>query len=201
MVTISSIILIIALVVSLFTAWFTIFRRGSVRSTHPSFVAFRYDFLDKPFALAKVFLRTLLFSTGKRGLVIENLFLRVREGTRSEEFSFWGYGDKDLVRGSGIFVPETGVVTNHHFNPLQTDNLFRFSHGTYRLELVAKLVAKKRLISLWEIKLNVPSGVYDTRIARDTAIFFNWSPEQQCYVASIENRSGFINAYSDPTES
>ena len=67
MVTISSIISIIALVVSLFTAWFTIFRRGSVRSTHPSFVAFRYDFLDKPFALAKIFLRTLLFSTGKRG--------------------------------------------------------------------------------------------------------------------------------------
>ena len=116
--TISSIISITALVVSLFTAWLTIFRRGSVRSTHPSFVAIRYDFLNKPFTLAKVFLRTLLFSTGKRGLVIENLFLRVREGERSEEFSFWGYGDKDLVRGSGIFVPETGVVTNHHFNPL-----------------------------------------------------------------------------------
>lgn len=199
--TISSIISITALVVSLFTAWLTIFRRGSVRSTHPSFVAIRYDFLNKPFALAKVFLRTLLFSTGKRGLVIENLFLRVREGERSEEFSFWGYGDKDLVRGSGIFAPETGVVTNHHFNPLQTDNLFRFSQGTYRLELLAKLVAKKRLISLWEIELNVPPGVYDTRIARDTAIFFNWSPEQQCYIASIENRSGFINTYSDPTES
>jgi len=186
--TISSIISIIALVVSLFTAWLTIFRRGSVCSTQPSFVAFRYDFSDKPFALAKVFLRTLLFSTGKRGWVIENLFLRVKEGTRSEEFSFWGYGDKDLVRGSGIFVPETGVVTNHHFNPLQTDNLFRFSHGTYRLELVAKLVAKKRLISLWEIKLDVPSGVFDTRIDGNTAIYFNWSPERKCYVPTIENR-------------
>jgi len=194
---ISSIISIIALVVSLLTAWLTIFRRGSVRCTQPSFIAFRYDFLNKPFALAKIFLRILLFSTGKRGWVVENLFLRVKEGSRSEEFSFWGYGDKDLVRGSGIFVPETGVVTNHHFNPLQTDNLFQFSHGTYRLELVAKLVAKKRLISLWEIELDVPSGVFDTRIDGNTAIFFNWSPERKCYVASIENHSGLIKAYSE----
>jgi hypothetical protein len=146
--TISPIVSIIALAVSVFTLWYTILRRGSVRSTHPSFIALRYDFVDKPVAQAKVFLRTLLFSTGKRGLVIENLFLRVSEGARSEEFSFWGYGDKDLVRGSGICVPEIGVVTYHHFNPLHTEKLFRFTQGTYTLELVAKVVAKKQLVSL-----------------------------------------------------
>ena len=199
--TISPVVSTIALIVSLITAWFTIFRRGSVRSTHPSFVAFRYDFVDKPVVQAKVFLRTLIFSTGKRGLVIESLFLRVREGTRFEEFSFWGYGDKDLVRGSGIFVPETGVVTNHHFNPLHTENLFRFSHGTYRLELAAKLVARKRLVSLWTIELDVPAGTYDTSIARETVVFFNWSPEEQRYISSVEKRSGFTNAFSDPAES
>jgi hypothetical protein len=198
---ISPIVSVVALCVSLFTLWFTILRRGSVRSTHPSFVAFRYDFVDKPVAQAKIFLRTLLFSTGKRGLVIESLFLRVSEGTRFEEFSFWGYGDKDLVRGSGIFVPETGVVTNHHFNPLHTDSLFRFSHGIYKLELVAKLVARKRLVSLWSIDLDVPSGPFDTSIARETAMFFNWSPQERCYIGSVEKRSGFVNAYSDPTES
>jgi hypothetical protein len=199
--TISPVVSTIALIVSLITAWFTILRRGSVRSTHPSFVAFRYDFVDKPVVQAKVFLRTLIFSTGKRGLVIESLFLRVREGARFEEFSFWGYGDKDLVRGSGIFVPETGVVTNHHFNPWHTEKLFRFSHGTYRLELVAKLVARKRLVSLWTIELDVPAGTYDTSIARETVVFFNWSPEEQRYISSVEKRSGFTNAFSDPTES
>jgi hypothetical protein len=124
----------------------------------------------------------------------------VREGTRSEEFSLWGYGDKELVRGSGIFVPETGVVTNHHFNPLHTENLFRFSHGTYRLELVAKLVNRKRLVELWNIALDVPTGAYDSKIARETALFFNWSPEAKCYIGSIEKRSGFINVFSDQTE-
>lgn len=199
--TISPVVSIVALIVSLFTAWYTIFRRGSVRSTHPSFIAFRYDFVDKPVVQAKVFLRTLLFSTGKRGLVIENLFLRVSEGPRAEEFSFWGYGDKDLVRGSGIFVPEVGVVTNHHFNPLHTEKFFWFTQGTYTLELVAKLVARKRLVSLWTIQLDVPSGAYDTSIPRERAVFFNWSPEERCYVASVEKRSGYINAFSDPTES
>jgi hypothetical protein len=71
--------------------------------------------------------------------VIESLFLRVGGGARSEEFSFWGYGDKDLVRGSGIFVPETGVVTNHHFNPLHTDSLFgsHTGHTSWSLSLTS----------------------------------------------------------------
>lgn len=198
--TISPVVSIIALVVSLFTLWYTILRHGSVRSTHPSFIAFRYDFIDKPVAQAKVFLRTLLFSTGKRGLVIENLFLRVSEGARSEEFSFWGYGDKDLVRGSGIFVPEIGVVTYHHFNPLNTEKLFWFTQGTYTLELVAKVVSKKRLVSLWSIQLDVPAGAYDANIPRDRAIYFNWSPEERRYVASVEKRSGHMNAFTEPME-
>jgi len=199
--TISPIVSVIALTLSLFTLWFTILRRGSVRSTHPSFVAIKYDFVDKPVVQAKVFLRMLLYSTGKRGLVIETLFLRVSEGGRTEEFSFWGYGEKDLVRGSGIFVPETGVVTNHHFNPLRTDTLFRFSHGSYKLELLAKLVAHRRSVSLWSIALEVPPGAFDRSIARDTAVYFNWSPEEQRYVASVEKRSGFVNGFSDPAES
>lgn len=197
---ISPIISVVALCVSIFTAWFTIFRRGVVRSTHPSFIALRYDFVDKPVPQAKIFLRTLLYSTGKRGSVIESLFLRVAEGERSEEFSFWGYGDKDLVRGSGIFVPETGVVTNHHFNPLHTESLFRFSHGTYKIELVAKLVGRKRLVSLWSILLDVPLSVFDQRIGQDAAVYYNWSPEENRYLASVEKRSDSVRTFSDSTE-
>jgi hypothetical protein len=52
----------IALVVSLFTLWLTVLRRGTVRSTHPTFVAFRYDFVDKKVPQAKIFFRSLLAS-------------------------------------------------------------------------------------------------------------------------------------------
>lgn len=195
---ISPIVSVVALVVSVFTAWFTIFRRGTIRSTHPSFVAFRYDFVEKKVPQAKIFLRALLFSTGKRGHVIESLFLRVREASRRAEFSFWGYGDKDLVRGSGLFVPETGVATNHHFNPVDPDVLFRFSPGSYTLELVAKLIGRARLVPLWNITLEMPAGPFDSSIARETAVFFSWSPEQNRYISSVEKRSGSVYALSDP---
>jgi hypothetical protein len=185
---ISPTVSILALCISLFTAWFTIFRRGTVRSTQPSFIAFRYDFVGKSQPQAKIFLRTLLFSTGKRGIVIENLFLRVKEGSRTEEFSFWGYGDKDLVRGSGMFVGENGVVTYHHFNPINSEGLFLFKQGIYELELVSKLIDRNHLVTLSKIVLDVPSGAFDTNISPDTAIYFNWSSEKQSYITSIEKR-------------
>jgi len=195
---ISPIVSVVALAVSLFTLWFTVLRRGTVRSTHPSFIAFRYDFVGTKVPLAKIFLRALLVSTAKRGQVVESLFLRVREGSRYAEFSFWGHGDKELVRGSGLFVPETGVVTNHHFNPLDTETLFLFSGGIYTLELVAKIIGREPLKALWRIDLEMPSDVFGATIAREKAVFFSWSPEQRRYVATVESRSGSIHALSDP---
>jgi hypothetical protein len=195
---ISPVVSAVALVLSLFTLWFTALRRGTVRSTHPSFIAFRYDFVGTKAPQAKIFFRALLFSTGKRGQVIESLSLRVREGSRQAEFSFWGLGDKDLIRGSGLFVPETGVATNYHFNPIDSETLFLFSGGSYSLELVAKLVGRERLVSLWSVALEVPAGVFGSIIAREKAIFYSWSPEQRAYVASIESRSGSVHALSDP---
>jgi len=194
----SPIVSAVALVVSLFTLWFTALRRGTVRSTHPSFIAFRYDFVGKKVPQAKIFFRALLFSTGKRGQVVESLFLRVHEGSRAVEFSFWGLGDKDLIRGSGLFVPETGVATNHHFNPIDSESIFLFSGGSYSLELVAKLVGQESLASLWKVTLDVPAGAFGSTIAREKAIFYSWSPETRSYVTSVEDRSGSIHALSDP---
>lgn len=194
----SPIISAVALGVSLFTLWFTTFRRGTVCSTHPSFIAFRYDCVGKKLPQAKIFFRALLFSTGKRGQVVEYLFLRVREGSRQVEFSFWGLGDEALIRGSGLFVPETGVATNHHFNPIDAEAMFLFSGGSYSLELVAKLVGTERLASLWNVTLEVPADVFGATIAREKTIFYSWSPETRSYVASVEDRSGSVHALSDP---
>jgi hypothetical protein len=199
--TISPAVSVVALGVSVFTLWFTVFRRGTIRSTHPSFVAIRYDFVDKPQAQAKIFFRSLLFCTGKRGAVVENLFLRVTEGRRQEEFSFWGHGDSKLTRGSGLFVPETGVVTNHHFNPTDSEKLFRFSGGVYSIELMATMVGRSREVSLWEITLEVPPGVFDSAIAANKAIFYNWSPKTRSYVMTVEDRFGPSARAIDPSDS
>lgn len=104
-----------------------------------------------------------------------------------ENFRFGGHGDKDLVRGSGIFVPESGVVTNHHFNPIDTDDPFEFSKGVYKLELIAKLTGQDDLISLWTVFLEVTDSAFE-KISPDTAIFFNWSSESNKYIETIEYR-------------
>jgi hypothetical protein len=181
---------IIAVIISLATAWLTIFRRGSLHSTHPSLIAFCYDKgPGDSVPLAKIFLRTLLYSTGKRGHVIEGLYLRLTEGSRHEEFSFWGHGEtNNLTRGSGLFIPETGLGTNHHFNPVHNDVLFRFSQGTYKLELFAKIVGQERPRSLWSIDVDMPVGPFSSDIDRDTEVFFNWSLEHRRYIADVQRR-------------
>ncbi|TAN29640.1 MAG: hypothetical protein EPN31_06065 [Castellaniella sp.] len=133
-------------------------------------------------------------------MVVEQLFLRVSERARQTEFSFWGHGDAKLVRGSGLFVPKTGVATNHHFNPTDADTLFRFSGGLYSLELMASLVGRKQLVSLWNIALEVPSGVFDTSIANNKAIFYNWSSQTCSYVMSVEDRFGHGYQVADPSD-
>lgn len=115
---VSPLVSVVALIVSLFTLWFTILRRGTIKSTHPAFIAVRYDFVNKAVPQAKIFLRALLFSTGKRGCIVESIFLRLRDREERIDFLFWGMKEDkgDLMRGSGLFVPETGIVANHHFN-------------------------------------------------------------------------------------
>ncbi len=180
---------IVALGFSVFTFWFTVLRKGTVRSTRPSFVAFCYDFVGKEHPQAKIFLRCLLFSTAKRGWVIEDLFLRVSDQSRTNvEFSFWGHGDKDLVRGSGLFIPENGIVTNHHFNPVDASTFFSFAPGDYRLELIAKLAGAKDVETLWNGTLTVPSNAFSEPIDSRTAIYHNWSPAQSQYLTTVEQR-------------
>jgi hypothetical protein len=178
-----------AIALSMFTLWFTVLRRGEVRSTHPSFIAVRYDFVSGRLPQAKVFVRALLFSTAKRGHVVETLLLRVSEGGRRAEFAFWGHGEKNhLIRGGGLFVPDSGVATDHHFNPIDAKTVFQFTGGIYTLELVAKLVGREKLLPLWSVQIELPSEAFGASIAKNTSVFYSWSPEQGRYVASIEKR-------------
>jgi TonB family protein len=65
-VSISALLSVLSFVVSITVAWLTLFRRGRLYMTQPVQIAFVFEG-DKP----KVFLRTLLYATGKRGYVVE----------------------------------------------------------------------------------------------------------------------------------
>jgi hypothetical protein len=64
-------------------------------------------------ALPKVYLRTLLFSTSKRGRVVESMHVALSRNEMHQNFNIWVYGEREkLVRGSGLFIGETGIAAN-----------------------------------------------------------------------------------------
>src|SRR5579863_8239434 len=84
---------------SLYTLWLTQ-RRGELCMTQPTLV-----FLgrDGPGNRPKIFLRTLLYSTGSKGWVIDGMYLRVYQRDWSYVFDGWAYGETDkLSPGSGL---------------------------------------------------------------------------------------------------
>jgi hypothetical protein len=137
---------VLALAVSSVTAWLTLFRRGTVKMTQPTDIFFGPDTPrgrdENP--LPKVFLRTLLFSTSRRGRVIESIHVALARNETHRNFNVWVYGDDKLVRGSGLFVGETGVAANHHFLTPKDGSGFRFTEGRYRLEVFAHLRAIRK---------------------------------------------------------
>jgi hypothetical protein len=186
---------ITALAVSAGTAWFTVFRRGTVKMTRPSFVAFSYDvpksqvLSDRPQPKAKIFLRALLYSTGKRGHVIENMFLVVRRGMEKQTFNVWGYGaDEKLSRGSGLFVGETGLAANHHFNSLTSLSEPFFLPGDYTLDVFVALVGRKKPLNVTSIEVTVPEDARQDMANPDTAIWFDWEPDRNHYHGHVERR-------------
>ena len=132
----------LAFLTSICTAWFTIFHRGTVKISRPSIFALLPS--DSGIRSPKVFFRTLLFSTGKRGRVIENMFARVNNGKFTKSFMYWAHGEREaLVPGSGLFVGSDGIQANHHFMLTESAGSYKFESGSYQVEILGSLIGKK----------------------------------------------------------
>jgi hypothetical protein len=176
----------LALLVSGITLWLTHLRRGSLKMTQPTVIFFGPD--GGHGGISKVFLRTLLYSTGKRGHVLEHLFLRLKRGETQQNFSIWVYGEKDLARGSGLFIGQEGVATNHHFlTPSDIDG-FAFVSGSYRLEVYGKIVGQGGLKKLTEIELHIDQQEAEKLKLPQQGIYFDWGPDAGTYIKKIDSK-------------
>jgi hypothetical protein len=156
----------LALGVSSVTAWLTLFRRGTVKMTQPTVIYFGPDAprsrnVPPP---PKVYLRTLLFSTSKRGRVIESMHVTLSRNETRQNFNIWVYGDERLVRGSGLFVGETGVEANHHFLTPKDGASFRFVGGL--------LPPRCFCASSWRSKADAPFFANARNLARDRSFTY-----------------------------
>lgn len=182
---------IVALAISATTAWLTLFRRGTVKMTQPTVIFFGPDSPrsrdDAP--SPKIYLRSLLFSTSKRGRVIESMHVALCRNETHQNFNIWVYGDEKLVRGSGLFVGETGVSANHHFLTPKDGSTFRFTEGTYRVEVFAHLLGDLDRKLLFAQTLEIKREVAIALEEPGTGVYFDWGPDSSRYLTHVEKRS------------
>lgn len=172
----------IALCVSILTAWLTLLRRGRLKMTRPTVIFFGPDGGDGP---PKVFLRTLLYCTSKRGRVIENMFVRVRRGETKQNFNIWVYDNGSLVRGSGLFVGDQGIAANHHFLLPADGTSFSFLAGTYEVDVFVSCVGDHgpRLLHTARLTLSIDSA--RKLDDKTSGAYFDWGPDSLDYVVHI----------------
>jgi hypothetical protein len=199
---------IVGLVISIFafllsglTAWFSLLNRGKVCMTQPTVIYFGPDGGRRDGPLPghpKVFFRALLYSTGKRGRVVENMFVTLRRGETRQNFNIWVYGDDDLRRGSGIFVPETGTETNHHFLPPDDARSFKFTTGHYVMEVFATVVGMSGAKRLFEVHLDVNNENAACLEKDGTGLYFDWGPDSAQYSPHVKTAAARLEAPALP---
>jgi hypothetical protein len=189
---IATTISVLALVISGLTAWMNLLRRGRLQMTRPTFIAFNYDrtMQNGDAFKPKIFVRGLLYSTGARGRVVENMYAKLQLNRATHDFTVWGHGNASLSRGSGLFVPPTGIAENHHFNPAEGTPEFRFTAGEYILTVFAEVVADHTARELFSVPLSVPENAITGFLDGEAAIWFDWEPDKKRYHAHVETRPG-----------
>lgn len=177
-----------ALSVSAITAWLTFFRRGRLKMTRPNVIFFGFDSTPgRPDP--KIFLRGLLYSTSKKGQLIENLYVRLSRGESIQNFSVWVYGQtKDLSRGSGLFVGSDGVAANHHFLLAPDQKTFTFQSGAYRLQVFGHVVGNRRPLPLFDTELAISNDDEQSLKNNTIGVYFDWGPESQKYYSHIDKK-------------
>jgi hypothetical protein len=174
--TFSSVLSVVSLIVSVTVAWLTLFRRGTLRMTQPVQIAFLYEGKQRP----KIFLRTLLYTTGKRGYVIEGLFLKVQHKEAIQTFAFWAYGERNALNvAGGLRVTEEGVAHNHHF--LQINEHWYFPDGQYEISVFARIVNHKQPKLLGKVKVELSNDEATHLYLRNAGVLFTWNPDTGAY--------------------
>ncbi|KZN45943.1 hypothetical protein [Pseudoalteromonas luteoviolacea] len=179
----------LALIVSGVTAWLTFFCKGELVMTQPTVVFFGPDGSNFNSPKNKIYLRTLLYSTSKRGQVIESLHVSIQRNESKQNFNVWVYGEKgDLKRGSGLFVPQEGVTADHHFLLPEDGADFKFFAGKYNVVVFAKLVGSSKPNKLSQLSLEITDAQAASLNEPNTGLYHDWGPDQQSYHAHINKK-------------
>ena len=147
--------------------------------TRPSVFYFGPDGGTREPEHPKVYLRSLLFATAKRGRVIEAMYVTLRHSKTRQNFSIWVHGDSRLDRGSGLYVGEEGVPAGHHFLLPRDSKSFTFTEGKYVLEVFAQIVGNRLTSRLFTQELEIDHIAAEAMKQSANGIYFDWEPGRQ----------------------
>lgn len=93
-----------------------------------------------------------------------------------------------MARGSGLFVGQEGVATNHHFMlPTDIEN-YNFAAGDYLLEVFGKTVDRNRVHLLSSIEISISAAEATKLKELDYGIYFDWGPDAGRYQTKIDSK-------------
>ena len=171
----------VSLVLSVTVAWLTLLRRGTLGMTQPMLIGFLHE-AEQP----KIFFRAMLYATGKRGHIVEALYLKVKRGEMTETFNFWMYGEtKELKIGSGLRVGEDGVSFNHHFLPPIDAPSCAFLAGEYTIQAYAKILNRHSAVLLSTVKLSLSDEQAAALLDPVKGVLFTWRPDSRVYRGNV----------------
>lgn len=181
MATVPLLISVVSLLLSVTVAWLTLLRRGNLGMTQPMLIGFLWED-EQP----KIFFRAMLYATGKRGHIIEALYLKVRHGESTQTFNFWMYGEtRELKIGSGLRVGDDGVSFNHHFLPPKDVSSFAFLAGEYAIDAYARILNRNAPVLLSTVKLSLSPELAGALQDGTKGVLFTWGPDSRHYRGDV----------------
>jgi hypothetical protein len=93
------------------------------------------------------------------------------------------------MRGSGLFVGETGVEANHHFLTPRDENSFRFTEGRYVLDVFARLLGDSGHIRLFSQALEISREAAAALAEPRAGPYFDWGLDSSRYLPHVETRA------------
>jgi hypothetical protein len=182
---ITILISVASLVLSGYALWVVQFKHGRLKMTQPTLLCLKREHASmRP----KIFLRTLLYTTGPRGRVIENMYLNVRQHYGAQVFDFWGHTENGkLTLGSGLFVGSAGIASDHHFNPREGLANFIYGGGPYIIEVFATSVGRGTPQKLMELSFRVSNEQAAELVqipTRELLLF--WNARTHSYDGSVK---------------